>query len=59
MDRTTKNSPVADADIGPGLLAGTIASLLFALVFGICFLTIMDVMRPAGPVGAVSHLVSR
>jgi hypothetical protein len=59
MDQTTKNSPGDDAGKSPGLLAGTIASLLFAFVFGICFLTIMDVTRPAGPVVAVSHLVSR
>jgi hypothetical protein len=59
MDRTTKNSAGDDAGKGSGLLAGTIASLLFAFVFGICFLTIMDVTRPAGPVAAVSHLVSR
>ena len=59
MDRTTKNSPGDDADEGPGLLAGTIASFLFAFVFGICFLTIMDATRPAGPVVAVSTLVSR
>jgi hypothetical protein len=59
MDQTTKTSPGDDAGKGPGLLAGTIASLLFAFVFGICFLTIMDVTRPAGPVVAVSQLVSR
>ena len=59
MDQTTKNSAGDDVGQGPGLLAGTIASLLFAFVFGICFLTIMDATRPAGPAVAVSQLVSR
>jgi hypothetical protein len=59
MDRMTTNSTSDDADKGPGLLAGTIASLLFALVFGICFWTIMDVTRAVGPAATVSQLVSR
>lgn len=29
-----------------GLLAGIVASAFFALVFGICFFTILDATRP-------------
>jgi hypothetical protein len=55
----TTKCPADDENRGPGLLAGTIASLLFALVFGICFWTIMDVTRSVGPAAPASHLASR
>jgi len=57
--KTMNNSPTDDADKDPGLLAGTIAALLFALVFGACFWTIMDATRPARPLLVTTHLVSR